>query len=182
MMEDSRQVLEPGEILSFLLTAGAMLLSIFFFPSEYWLFIFLTIVDGFATAFRNDAVISVDRSSYGLAVLVLGGIALRLSIIPMILETVSVIALIDLLFLVRRMRARSTEDFFKILLRRLESYIYTIIPAAVFSSGLIYIGTLAVGTSIGPVYAILELGLASIAVFVIILYVAIRSPESLKRN
>jgi hypothetical protein len=182
MMEDSRQVLEPGEIVSFLLTAGTMLLSALFFPAEYWLFIFLTIVDGFATAFRNNTVISVDRSAYALAVLVLGGIALRLSIIPMILETVSVIALIDLLFLVRRMRARSTQDFFKILLRRLESYVYTLVPAAVFSSALIYLGTLALGTSIGPVNAILELGLASIAVFVIILYAAIRSPEGLNRK
>ena len=79
-----------------------MLLSALFFPAEYWLFIFLTIVDGFATAFRNDAVISIYRAAYTLVVLVLGGIALRLSIIPMILETVSVIALIDLLFLVTK--------------------------------------------------------------------------------
>jgi len=182
VIEGSRHVLELGEILSFFLTAATMLLSALFFPSEYWLFIFLTIVDGFATAFRNDTAISVDRSAYALAVLVLGGIALKLSIIPMILETFSIIVLIDLLFLIRKMRARSTQDFFKILLRRLESYVYTLVPAAVFSSGLIYLGTLAVGTSIGPTNAILELGLASIVVFVIILYAAIRSPESLKPN
>ena len=110
-MENSRQVLEPGEILSFLLTAAAMLLSALFFPVEYWLFIFLIIVDGFATAFRNDVVISVYRAGYALAVLVLGGIALRLSIIPMILETVSVIALVDLLFLVQRTRAEIDAGF-----------------------------------------------------------------------
>jgi len=182
MMSDSRRVVEQGEILSFVLTAGVMLFSSFFFPEAYWLFILLTFIDGVATAFSNDTVISIDRATYALTVLVLGGITLKLSILPMVLETVMVIALMDLLFLVRRTRARSRKDFFQILLLRLGSYVFTLLPATVFSVGLIYLGGFTIGATIGPGNAILGLGLASIAVFLIILYATIRPVENLKSN
>ncbi len=182
MTADSRRVLEPNEILSFVLTAGVMLFSSLLFPAAYWLFILLTFVDGLATAFRNDSVLSVDRSIYALGVLVLGAIDFRISVVPMILEAVSVIALMDFLFLVRKTRSRSTKDFFQIILRRLESYAVALLPAAIFSIVLIYLGGLAIGTTIGSTNAILEFGLASITVFAIILYVTIRPPENLKSN
>ena len=173
-MKGARVYVRTEEILSFIVTAGVMLISSFFFPTYYGVFIFLAIVDGLSTGIHNELLISLDRLSYAFIVLVLGGIALGLSIIPVILETVSVIALIDILFLLRRIHAPSWSDFFKIILRRAESYLYTLVPAAVFSSGLIYLGATSIGASIGPANAILELGLASIAVFGIILYVAIR--------
>jgi len=182
MMADSGRVLEQGEILSFVLTAGVMLFSSFFFPAAYWLFILLTFIDGVATAFHNDTAISIDRAAYVLTALVLGGINLKLSILPMILETAVVVALMDLLFLVRRIRARSRKDFLQIILRRLESYIFTLLPATIFSAGLIYLGGFAFGATIGPGNALLGLGLASIAVFLIILYATTRPVESLKSN
>jgi hypothetical protein len=182
MIRDSRRVVEQGEILSFVLTAGVMLFSSFFFPTAYWFFILLTFIDGVATAFSNDTVISIDRAAYALTVLVLGGITLKLSILPIILETVVVVALVDLLFLVRRTRARTRKDFLQIILRRLGSYGFTLLPAAIFSAGLIYIGGFAFGETIGPGNAILGVGLASIAVFLIILYATIRPVENLKSN
>jgi hypothetical protein len=182
MMDDSKRVLEQGEILSFVLTAGVMLFSSFFYPAAYWLFILLTFIDGIATAFSNDMVISIDRATYVLTVLILGGITLQLSIFPIILETVAVVALMDLLFLIRRTRARSSKDFLQIILHRLESYVFTLLPAAIFSAGLIYLGGFVLGATIGPGNAILGLGLASIVVFLIILYATIRPVENLKSN
>jgi hypothetical protein len=173
-MAEARHYVRTEEVLSFVITAGVMLTSSLFFPTYYWVFIFLTVVDGISTAIRNELFVSLDRLSYAFIVLVLGGIALGLAVIPMILETVLVIALIDYLLLIRRIHAPSWSDFFKIILRRAESYLYTLVPAAVFSSGLIYLGALSIGSSFGQANAILELGLASIAVFSIILYLTIR--------
>ena len=100
-MGGARVYVRTEEILSFVVTAGVMLISSFFFPTYYGVFIFLAIVDGLSTGIHNELLISLDRLSYAFIVLVLGGIALGLSIIPMILETVSVIAQIDILFLLR---------------------------------------------------------------------------------
>lgn len=173
-MEERRRPLETLEVVSFVLTAAMMLSSSLFFPSYYWLFILFAIVDGAATRLRSDLFLTLDRISYALIILVLGATAFGLAVLPMILETVFLIALIDFLFLVRQMRARSRADFSAIIRNRSRSYLITLVPAAVFSAGLSYVGALLIGTSIGPAKAILELGLASVAVFLIILFVAVR--------
>ncbi len=175
--EERRGALETGEVLSFVITAGVMLSSSLLFPSFYWLFILFALVDGLSTRFRNNLVLSLDRICYALIVILLGAAALGLNVIAMISTTVAVIALLDFLFLLRQIRSGSRSDFFAIILQRFRSYLYTLVPAGVFAAGLTYIGAAAIGASVGPANAILELGLASIAVFLIILFVA-RPPEN----
>jgi hypothetical protein len=168
------RTLEKGELVSFLLAAAAMLLSSVFFPAYYWIFVFLAVIDGLGTATRIDFVVTIDRLVYSLLVLLLGGILFGLSVLPMILETVGMIALLDQLFLIRRIHWQSSSDFFQIIVRRLRSYLFTLVPAAVFSIGLIYISALGIGVRFAPANTILELGLGSITVFGILLYMAIR--------
>jgi hypothetical protein len=179
LSEAGKIVLKRSEVLSFGATAVSMLISIIFFPGDYWLFILLIFLDGLATSFKSERAVIADRILFALFLLILGSIALGFDILGMILETAVVIAVIDFLFLIRRMWTQSARDFFVIVSYRLRSYIYTLIPAVVFSAGLTYIGSALIGTNLGPANAILELGIASIAVFLIILFAA-RPPENLK--
>lgn len=155
-----------------------MLASSLVFPSLYWLFIFLALVDGLSTRFHNELLLSMDRIFYAIVVVFLGAIVLRLDIPSMILETVSVIAFLDIVFLLRRIRSRS--DFTPIIASRLRSYLYTLVPAGLFAAGLTYIGVSVVSASAVSANAILELGFVSIAVFLLILFVASRPPENVK--
>jgi hypothetical protein len=169
LSEDEWRVLKRGEVISFGVTAVAMLSSIIFFPGYYWLFILLTVVDGFSTGLQSARILTADRIFFALLVLVLGAFAFGLDILAMILETVLVIVLLDLLFLIRRMWTPSRSDFYTIILQRLRSYFYTLFPAAFFAAGLIYLSAVTIGETVGPSNAILELGIASAVVFLIIL-------------
>lgn len=180
MSADSRRALETGEVLSFVLAAGVMLSSSIIFPSYLWLFILLALIDGLATRFRSGRLLILDRIAYALVVIILGAISLGFDAPGMILETIALITFLDFVSLLRQIRARSRSDFLTIISARLRSYLYTLVPAAVFSAGLTYIGALTIGITIGPANAILALGLASIAVFLIILFMASKPPENLK--
>jgi len=113
-----------------------------------------------------------------MVVVFLGAVVLGLDVLGMILGTVLVIAFLDVIFLVRRVRSRS--DFVPIIANRLRSYLYTLIPAALFSTGLTYVGLSVVSINTVSADAIFELGLASIAVFLLILFLARSSPENVK--
>jgi len=167
-----QRVLKIGEVISFVLTAAVMLSSSFFFPAYYWLFIFLTLIDGTATSLRSQRILSLDRIFFGLIVLVLGSFVLGFDILGMILETALVIVILDFLFLVRKMWTHSRSDFRTIVLQRFRSYAFTLIPAVLLSAGLIYLGSIAISGNLGQSNAILELGIASIVVFLIILFAA----------
>ncbi len=180
MSQDLQRPLELGEVLSFAATAAVMLSSTLFFPEYFWLFILLALVEGISTRFRTERVLSLNRIFFAFILILLGAEALGLDALGMILETVVVIAIMDLLFLLRRTRARSRADFISIISRRLNSYLFTLFPAAIFSVGLTYLGTVTIGASIGPANAILGLGLASFIVFLIILFVSTRPRETLK--
>jgi len=159
-------------VLSFVATAAVMLSSSIFFPGYYWLFIFLALIDGTATSLRSERVLTLDRIFFALVVLVLGSIAAGFDILAMILETATVIVILDFLFLVRQYWTRSHGDFFAVVLQRFRSYAYSLLPAIVFSAELIYLGSVALRSQVGQSNAILEVGIASIGVFLIILFVA----------
>lgn len=144
-----------------------MLVSITFFPSFYWLFILLAFVDGVGTSLGSVRLLTVDRLFFALLVILLGAMAFGLDVLAMILETALLIVILDLLFLVRRMWTPS--DFSSIVLQRFRSYLYTLFPAVIFGTGLVYLGSETIGATVGPANAILELGIASVAVFLIIL-------------
>lgn len=167
-----------GEVYSFVATSLAMFCAIIFFPSYYWLFLLLVLVDGAATSLQSPRAVSANRIFFGIIILILGAIAFGFNILGMILETALVIIILDFLFLIRQMWT-SKRDFLGIFFSRFRSYGYTLLPAFVFACGLTYIGSSVIVARIGPANAILELGLASVAVFLIIFF-ATRPPENLK--
>jgi len=173
----SARSIETGELLSFLLIAATMLSSSLFFPSFYWVFILFAIIDGLSTRYSSEFVLSLDRIAFAFIILLLSAESLRLDVLAMILETAALIALLDISFLLRQIRQHSQHDLSTILFSRLRSYLYTLVPAVILSSGLTYLGASSLPFAINSQYAILELGLASAAVFVIILSVA-RRPET----
>ena len=95
----------------------------------------------------------------------------------MILETAALIALLDISFLLRQIRQHTQHDLSTILFSRLRSYLYTLVPAVILSSGLTYLGASSLSIAVNSQYAILDLGLASVVVFAIIVSVA-REPET----
>ncbi|HXQ93128.1 MAG TPA: hypothetical protein VN739_08990 [Nitrososphaerales archaeon] len=168
----SARSLETGELLSFLLVAATMLSSSLFFPSFYWVFILFAIIDGLSTRYKSELALSLDRIFFAFIILLLSAESLGLDVLLMILETAALIALLDISFLLRQIRQHSQHDLSTILSSRFRSYLYTLLPAALLSSGLTYLGASSLSFAVNSQYAILELGLASAAVFVIILGVA----------
>jgi len=164
--------LETGELLSFLLVAATMLSSSLFFPSFYWVFILFAIIDGLSTRYKSGLALSLDRIVFAFIILLLSAESLGLDVLLMILETAALIALLDISFLLRQIRQHSQRDLFTILWSRLRSYLYSLVPAVLLSSGLTYLGASSLSFAVNSQFAILELGLASAAVFVIILGVA----------
>jgi hypothetical protein len=156
-----------------------MLSSSLLFPSFYWFFILLAVIDGAATRFRSELVLSLDRIFYAFVLIVFGSLFFGFDALSMITETVLVIALVDLLFLIRRIPGRSGSDFTGIISQRFRSYTFTLLPAGILSIGLTFLGGLVIGVSLVPRSPILELGLSSIAVFLLILF-ATRRPEVLE--
>jgi len=165
----SARSLETGELLSFLLVAATMLSSSLFFPSFYWVFILFAIIDGLSTRYKSELALSLDRIFFAFIILLLSAESLGLDVLLMILETAALIALLDISFLLRQIRQHSQHDLSTILSSRFRSYLYTLLPAALLSSGLTYLGASSLSFAVNSQYAILELGLASAAVFVIIL-------------
>jgi hypothetical protein len=176
-LSNHQDLLKSGEVLSFATTAVVMLSSSIFFPDYYWLFIFLALIDGTTTSLRSERVLTLDRIFFALVVLVLGSFATGFDILAMILETATVIVILDLLFLIRKYWTRSRADFLAIVFQRFRSYAYSLLPAVVFSAGLIYLGSVSIGARLGQSNAILEVGIASIGVFLIILFAA-RQPAN----
>lgn len=170
--------LEIGEVISFAVTAAVMLASSLVFPSFYWLFILLALSDGLATRFENELLLSFDRIFYAVVVVFPGAVVLGLDVPGMILETVLLIAFVDIVFLLRQIRSES--DFIPIIASRLRSYVYTLVPAGLFAAGLTYIGVSVISASMVSANAILELGLTSAAVFLLILFLATHPPENMK--
>jgi len=149
-----------------------MLSSSLFFPSFYWVFILFAIIDGLSTRYKSGLALSLDRIVFAFIILLLSAESLGLDVLLMILETAALIALLDISFLLRQIRQHSQRDLFTILWSRLRSYLYSLVPAVLLSSGLTYLGASSLSFAVNSQFAILELGLASAAVFVIILGVA----------
>jgi hypothetical protein len=168
--------LENGELLSFLLTVATMLFSSLFFRPFYWVFILFALFDGLATLYKYGLVLSINRIAFAFIVLLLSAVSLGVDVLAIILETVALIMILDLSSLLRKVSYHSTRDFSTIISSRFHSYLYTLVPATVLSIGLTYLGAASFSAAINSQYAILGVGLASVAVFAII-FLAARKPR-----
>ena len=159
-----------GEIYSFVLVAGIMLSGAIDLPAVFWLFVLFALVDGAATLYRIGIAISVNRIAFAFVFLLLSSVAF--GVVTMILETIVLIGILDLSFLLRQVKQHTPRDFLAILNSRLGSYLYTLVPAGIFSGGILYLASPAFSSGVPADFAITLLGISSVAAFLVILFVA----------
>jgi hypothetical protein len=117
--------------------------------------IFLVIleVDGLATLANSDLVVSVDRSTFFLALLILSVAQGSHDLFFLFLEVVLVITALDFSFLLRRIRGTIVDP--SVLKSRLESYAYTVVPAFLLSYFLTLLYSFISGVSLPDPLALL---------------------------
>jgi len=167
------------EIYSFALIVASMFVSsLFLLPSYYWLFLALALVDALSTRFRLDGVVATDRMIFAFVLLALSTQVLGFGILDIMVETVLLIGLLDVSFLLRKIKG---SGGWLIVGLRLRSYLYTLVPALLFSFGMVYIYSELVGARpalTSSSIAVLELGLAAFSLLVLVAVVVRFALES----
>ena len=159
-----------GEIYSFVLVACVMLSGAIIFLPVFWLFVLFALVDGAATLYRIGIAISVNRIAFTFGFLLVSSVAF--GVVSIILETIVLIGILDVSFLLRQVRQHTPQDLLAILGSRLGSYLYTLVPAGIFSAGILYLASPIFSSGVPADFAITLLGISSVAAFLVILYVA----------
>src|SRR5579871_915922 len=159
---------ERGEIYSFLLIAAVMVAAAVVFLPLFWLFILFALIDGTATLLRVGLAVSLNRIAFGFVLLLLS--SLTFSVVSIVLETIFLIALLDTSFLLRQVMQHTTRDLIAVLSSRFNSYLYTLVPAGVFSLGILYLASPPFSSGVPPDFAITLLGVSSVAAFLVILF------------
>ncbi|MFI5421381.1 MAG: hypothetical protein ACHQ1H_10485, partial [Nitrososphaerales archaeon] len=147
-----------GEIYSFILAASVMIAAALVFLPVFWIFVLFALVDGLATRFRVGIIVSVNRVAFVFVLLLL---SVNLGVLSIIVEILVLIVVMDASFLLRELRQHTRQDLINILSNRLKSHIYTIVPAGIFSSGILYLASAPFSNGVGPNYAISLLGASS---------------------
>lgn len=141
------------------------------------LFAFLLVLDVLGTLAAIDFIVSIDRTLFFLVTLLLTLFTFPLNIFLLSLEVLGLVASLDFSFLLRRVDGTGVDK--SVLIGRLKSYAYTIIPAFLLTYLFLYL------YSVNPQFTLLEatlaLGLGSVGVFVSV-YAMIRFLLSLDRR
>ena len=168
--------IEKTEIYSLVLVIASMSLCTVFLIQYYWLFLVLAFSDIVSTRYRINEFLALDRLAFAFIVLILTATTLRFGVLEIIIETLALIVLIDFSYFLRQIKVypQSRDVLFEMLGPKLRSYSYSLLPAGVFSFGMIYllssIFTIPkISLAINPSNSVLYLGLASIGVFGVIL-------------
>jgi hypothetical protein len=125
------------EAYSFLLFCALSLSAIALFPEVYLLFVAIVAVDGIATLVGSDSVVSVDRATLFLALVVLSVAEGPHDLLSLFLRMILAIAALDMSFLLRMLRGTVIDA--SVIRRRLGSYVYTLVPAFLLSYLLTYL-------------------------------------------
>jgi hypothetical protein len=125
------------EAYSFLLFCALSLSAMALFPEVYLLFVAIVAVDGIATLVDSDSVVSVDRATLFLVLVVVSVAEGPHDLPSLFLRTILAIAALDISFLLRKLRGTVIDA--SVIGRRLGSYAYTLIPAFLFSYVLTYL-------------------------------------------
>ncbi len=134
------------EMISFVIFTLLSLFAGTLLPGFYLVFLFILEVDGLATLANSDVLVSIDRSVYFLALLILSVGEPSVNLLSLFLEIVLVIAALDFSFLLRRLR--NTRFDSTVLTGRLESYGYTALPALLVSYSLTTVYSVLSGGSV----------------------------------
>jgi hypothetical protein len=169
-LDTQRMRIPIGEVYSFFLVVAAMLLVAIYLQGIFWVFVLFALIDGLATFLRIGILVTVSRLSFAFTFLVLTSVSF--GVVSIILETLSLIAILDISFLLREIKHHTGSDLWRILVARLVSYVYTLVPAGIFSAGVLYLTSSAFSNGISSDIAITLLGVSSVTVFLIILFLA----------
>jgi hypothetical protein len=141
------------EVYSFVLFCALVLSAAALFSSYYLIFLVIVEVDGLATLANSDLIVSADRSTFLLLLLVLSVARSSYDLFFLFLEVVLVIAALDFSFLLRRVRGTVVDS--SVLTGRLESYAYTAVPAFLLSYFLTFLYSFISGVSLPDPLALL---------------------------
>lgn len=167
-MEDSDNRIQIPELIAFLLAASTMLGSGLILFQHYLLyFIVLTAIDGLSTLARIRLFLALDRTIFALSLMLMTAILAKFTVVELVLEVLVLVTIVDVSMLLQRLT--HTGDPIDIIRSRLRSYLFTILPAAVFSLGMIYIYSIIILFP-AAFSQVLELGLAATGVFVLLWY------------
>ena len=167
-MSSPSKKIEVPELISFLVVALVMLgSSLVYFPSYLVFFVALAIVDGLSTYAKIRLFLVIDRCLFGFALILMSAVVLQLNAVELIAETLALITILDFSLLLRRLPTASEP--MRVIKLRAQSYVFSVIPAGVFSIGMLYIYSVIFLSA--PSSPVLELGVASGGIFVVITFV-----------
>lgn len=174
----SKSRFEWLDVCSFLLFLSMNLFAVALFTNIYWFFLLLILVDGLATLYGMNLVVSLERSAFAFLLVLLSATVLSFNVVYLVLEMLSLVALLDFSFLLRRLSDTKFESI--ILKRRLSSYVDTLLPSFFLSYAVLYLYSF-IPTSqsfADPIFAISSVG----AIFVILVVVRSLSPTFFGRK
>jgi hypothetical protein len=166
------------EVCSFIVFCILCAVAMAAFASYYLLFVGLIVIDGSATFFSSDSVISVDRSILFFGLIILTALSTP-DLLLLAFETLALFAVLDMSFLLRRVADTRVET--SVLTRRLQSYAYTIVPAFLLTYALISFFSALPADIVPPSSALFVLSASSAGAFLTVWLVA-RYLSSLARG
>ena len=140
-------------------------------------FAFLVVLDTLGTLASIDIIVSADRGLYFIITLFLILLKFPLNIFSLSIEVIGLVALLDFSYLLRRVDGTAVD--YTVLINRVKSYAYTMLPAFLLTYLLLYLYSFNLQFSL--LEAALALGLSTVGIFVSI-YAVIRFFLSLDRR
>jgi hypothetical protein len=163
------------EVCSFIIFCVLCVVAIAAFEAYYLLFVVLLVLDGAATFFSIDTLISADRSILFFGLIILTALWIP-SLLLLTFETLTLFAILDMSLFLRRLADTRIET--SVLKRRLRSYTYTIVPAFLLTFVLISLFSV-LPADIVPVWLALFVLAASSAGAFVTVWLATRYLSSL---
>jgi hypothetical protein len=158
-----RSRLTPFEVCSLVIVCSLCAVGMVAFAAFYLLFVALIVIDGTATFFAFNAVISVDRSILFIGLTILSTLSIP-NLLLLTVETLVLFAILDISFFLRRVADTRVET--SVLKRRLQSYVYTMVPAFLLTYALISLFSILPIGIIPPSSALFVLSASSAGAFV----------------
>lgn len=144
----------------------------------FWpLFAFLVVLDMLGILSSVDLLVSVDRGFFFIIALFLILLKFPLNIFSLSIEVLGLVALLDFSYLLRKVDGTGVD--FSVLVKRVKSYAYTMLPAFLLTYILLYLYSFNLQFSL--LEAALALGLSTVGIFVSV-YAMIKFFLSLDRR
>ncbi len=101
--------------------------AVFLFAGYYWLFVALAILDGVGIFAKADLIVYLDRSVFFLTVMIISMLQSPLNIFSLTIEILILVAALDFSLFLKKLDCTRVHS--SVVLYRLRSYAYTVLPA-----------------------------------------------------